>query len=273
MKRKNLKLVSAAVSAAIFAPTVYAGTSGTYIDATTGGTWGNSANWLNSTVATGTDGIANFGTLTAAESVTLDTAYTIGQLNFNNGSASYGWTLASNTLTLNTSTGQPVINAVGATDTITSALAGNQGFVKTGSGQLTFLPTGLTGTVNDSAGLLTTSGGTFSGSLIGTGGFSSGAVTTVNTGNLTAFAGTMTSSVQFSINSPVSSGVFIGTSAGAAYVDNVTGTQWVHSHTQRSGGSVWRGNGKHGIDFGPWRDPRWKIPPMMMGCSRSPKAL
>ena len=61
-----------------------------------GGSWPNSANWSGGTIAGGTDGSANFNTLTlsANATVTLDGATTIGNLNFNDlATTKHAWIL------------------------------------------------------------------------------------------------------------------------------------------------------------------------------------
>jgi fibronectin-binding autotransporter adhesin len=155
---------AAAVAAvAALAPAAHA-VDGTYINATTGGSWSVPGNWSGGNVATGQDGIANFNTLDLAadNTVHLDTARTIGRLNFAD-AGSVGastvnpnkWILdnnatAANVLTLSTSTGVPTIDVAGRNDsvgldvgdarvtqvTISGVVAGTQGFNKTGPGAL-----------------------------------------------------------------------------------------------------------------------------------------
>lgn len=164
---------SAAVALAISVGSARGGTNGTYTNATTGGTWSDPNNWLNSIVADGQDGIANFNTLdiTATNTVHLDTPRTIGTLNFADATtASNDWIVdnngtASNILTLSTSTGTPTISVTNRAATISANLAGTQGFSRSGSGTLVLAAanTGLSGPISTSgAGILQlTNGGAF----------------------------------------------------------------------------------------------------------------
>jgi len=58
--------------------------NGTWIDTSSGGLWSGTVNWSASTIANGTDALANFSTLniTADNTVHLDSARTIGSLLF-----------------------------------------------------------------------------------------------------------------------------------------------------------------------------------------------
>jgi hypothetical protein len=92
------------------------GTNGTWIDATTGGLWSNSANWAGGTIADGQNAIADFSTLdiTAENTVHLDSARTIGQIKFGDTVPSNNWTLdnngvAANVLTIAVSSSSPQI--------------------------------------------------------------------------------------------------------------------------------------------------------------------
>jgi autotransporter-associated beta strand protein len=130
-----------AIMAGLFglATTTFA-TNGTWSN-TAGGSWATSGNWSGSTIADGTDGTADFSTLTlgSAPTVTLDGARTIGNLIFGDVGNTYGWTLSTgggDPLTLAVSSGSPTITANGPINTIGLVLAGTQGFTKAGSGTL-----------------------------------------------------------------------------------------------------------------------------------------
>jgi autotransporter-associated beta strand protein len=117
--------------------------NGTWTNTTSGGLWSASGSWTGGTVANGVDATADFSTLalTGSNTVHLDSARTIGTVNFGDTGNQYGWTLdnngsLSNVLTLQTSSGTPSINVVNQTATISAPIAGTQGFNKTGAGNL-----------------------------------------------------------------------------------------------------------------------------------------
>jgi autotransporter-associated beta strand protein len=145
VRRLGLRSIALVLLIAIFSSSALAGTNGTWIDATTGGLWSNSANWSGGTIADGTDGIADFSTLniTADNTVHLDSARTIGTLEFGDTTPSNNWTLDSNgftgnVLTLAVSSGTPVSQVHNQTATLTARLTANQGFMKSGAGTLAF---------------------------------------------------------------------------------------------------------------------------------------
>jgi hypothetical protein len=85
------------------------------------GNWSTAGSWSGS-VPNGTDAIATFGNaITAGRSITVDSAQTVGTLNFNSSSA---YTIAgSSTLSLNVSTGQATINVSAGSHSISAPLA------------------------------------------------------------------------------------------------------------------------------------------------------
>ena len=124
------------------------------------GNWSDTTKWAGGTVANGIDSTADFSTvnITANQTVTLDTARTIGNLIFADAAvASNNWTLAgANTLTLAVSSGTPLINVVNQTVTISSVVGGTAGFQKTGSGSLVLSATNtVSGAVTFSGGVTT----------------------------------------------------------------------------------------------------------------------
>jgi autotransporter-associated beta strand protein len=140
MKRANWRKIAAAAAATVCAAKAFGGgTSGTW-SSTAPGVWSNTANWTNGIVANGQDGIADFSTLSLSgpNTVHLDSARTIGGLNFGDQNNGNGWTLdnngnSSNVLTLSTSTAAaPVINVNNQSATISANLAGTQGFTLNG---------------------------------------------------------------------------------------------------------------------------------------------
>ncbi len=116
--------------------------NGTWIDTTSGGLWSTTTNWSGGIVANGTDGIANFSTLniTADDTVHLDTARTIGQLEFGDTTPSNNWIVdnngnASNFLTFAVSVGSPQITVNNQTATLNLGI-GNATVTKGGAGTL-----------------------------------------------------------------------------------------------------------------------------------------
>jgi uncharacterized repeat protein (TIGR02543 family) len=149
-----------------------------------GGTWTNSANWLNGIIGTGADNTANFSTLdlTAPATVTLSGPQTIGGLIFGDTTPDNNWIVSGSTLTLAAST-TPVINVSDQTTTISSALASANGMSKTGAGILA-LSSITSGSMD-----LTANNGTLNlavpfGGLAynNTGGLANGGTLTVNSG-------------------------------------------------------------------------------------------
>jgi autotransporter-associated beta strand protein len=146
------------------------------------GNWGTSNNWSGGAVANGLSRVADFSAIniTANQTVTLDSARTIGGLRFGDLAGSQTWILAgANTLTLDGGGGiTPAIAVNQNTATISTPMSGSYGFTKTGNGTLTLNGTenvggGLTvsaGTVNISGGSTTFGSGTSSvGYLTGSG--------------------------------------------------------------------------------------------------------
>jgi len=126
-------------------------------------TWSDAARWTNNQIANGIDAIAVFDqNFSAARTVTVDMAVTLGRLRYNDsGSTYYDFTLASsggNLLNLQTSSGTPVIDINRQTVTFNTGLAGTQGFQKIGGGTLTLTSTAnsanLSGKLNVTAGML-----------------------------------------------------------------------------------------------------------------------
>ena len=108
-----------------------------------GGSWNNTVNWYNATIAESSGGTAAFTnvSLAANATVTLDGARTIGNLIFDDLSATkYSWLINSgspdpSTLTL---AGTPLLTVSnGVTAIINAPLAGTAGLTKAGSGLLT----------------------------------------------------------------------------------------------------------------------------------------
>lgn len=146
------------------------------------GNWGTSNNWSGGAIANGASRIADFGSIniTADQTVTLDSARTIGGLRFGDLSGSQNWFLSgAGTLTLDGGGGNAPLIAVNQnTATISTPVSGSSGFNKTGNGTLTLnganiLGGGLivnAGAVNITGGSTTFGNGTSSvGYLTGSG--------------------------------------------------------------------------------------------------------
>jgi autotransporter-associated beta strand protein len=131
---------------------------------TASGNWSTSNNWSGGVVANGVSRLADFSTvkITANQTVTLDSARTIGGLRFGDTSGSQTWTLrGGNTLTLDGGGGNAPLIAVNQnTATVSTPLSGTSGLIKSGNGTLALngadnMDGGLTvgaGTVNITGG-------------------------------------------------------------------------------------------------------------------------
>jgi autotransporter-associated beta strand protein len=126
-----------------------------------GGSWADSANWLNGIIAQGTDNTADFSTLSlsADATVTLDGAQTIGALIFGDQAGAHNWFLDTGTgglLTLSVSTNpSPVIIVNNQTAAIGAGLAGTQGLSQNGNGLLVLVqPVGYEDGTTNNAGTI-----------------------------------------------------------------------------------------------------------------------
>jgi autotransporter-associated beta strand protein len=124
-----------------------------------GGSWTNTANWLNTVVASGLGVTADFSSLdlTADTTVTLDGAQTAANLLFGDATPDHNWTInpgSGGSLTLAAS-GSPVVAVINQTTTIGAAVAGTQGMTKAGAGTLALTGANTyTGPTTNSAGTL-----------------------------------------------------------------------------------------------------------------------
>lgn len=110
--------------------------------------WDTAGNWLSDIIANGTDNTATFGNLSGAQTVTIDTARTIGNIGYT-GTNNFLLTIGGDeTLTMELTTGTPTIHTATRNIDITSGLAGTQGLLRTGNsanaGTLRFLTTAPT---------------------------------------------------------------------------------------------------------------------------------
>ncbi|HET6407873.1 MAG TPA: autotransporter-associated beta strand repeat-containing protein, partial [Chthoniobacteraceae bacterium] len=106
-----------------------------------GGAWPTGTNWAGGVVANGAGNIADFSTLdiTAARTVNLDGARTIGGLKFGDSNNTHDWTLATGSagpLTLDPTSGLAIVEVTNRVTNISAVLAGNEGLQKEGAGTL-----------------------------------------------------------------------------------------------------------------------------------------
>ena len=139
MKNRNQNsLLAAFISIALTAPSAFAvDTDGTW-SADSDGNWSDAFNWTGSTVADGVGFTATLGDfITGNRIITLDSARSIG--NITTLDATNDFTISgANILTLDVSSGSPTINTLeGRTLTIDSPIAGDEGLIKTSSGTTT----------------------------------------------------------------------------------------------------------------------------------------
>ena len=129
-----------------------------------GGSWANANNWLDGTIADGTDSTATFGIsiypVNATAAFALNGARTVGNLNFTAQSGPDNWTFSTGSggpLTLDNSFDFPgiTLNLANLQVTLNVVLAGNAGLEKLGAGTLV-----LTATNTYSGGTMV-SGGSF----------------------------------------------------------------------------------------------------------------
>jgi autotransporter-associated beta strand protein len=185
------------------------------------GNWGTSNNWSGGTVANGASRIADFSTIniTANQTVTLDSARTIGGLRFGDTTGAQTWTLAgANPLTLDGGGANvPLIAVNQNTATISTPLSGSYGFTKTGTGTLTLNATNAVGGgLSVSAGAVNISGGA---TVFGSGTSSVGYLT--GSGTLTMTGGTLAAAGEFRVGGSDQSGSqYVAT--GAVTVANAT---------------------------------------------------
>lgn len=138
----------AAILALAFATTPAAmGQNGAWTT-TSGGThsWDTATNWNGSTIASGTGNTASFtANIVGTQTVTLDSARTIGNITFTDSTtSSHDLTISGpSTLMLDRTAGVPIIDVTqaGRLLTISSVIAGNDGLQKNGAGTLVFSST------------------------------------------------------------------------------------------------------------------------------------
>ncbi|HEX7318165.1 MAG TPA: HYR domain-containing protein [Pyrinomonadaceae bacterium] len=190
--------------------------SGVWINAASGGLWGDGANWSGSVVANGVNSTADFNTLnlTANNTVRLNSSRTVGNIVFGdiNTSSAASWTLdgngnPANGLTLLVTSGRPTVtvNALGtgATATIATPVASASGLTKAGAGTLVLAgANNYNGPTNVSVGTL----------RLGPGGQLSTTTLDVlapaspNTASLNVAGGTVNTSGIVTVNGPAATG-------------------------------------------------------------------
>ncbi|RYD49359.1 MAG: hypothetical protein EOP85_01745, partial [Verrucomicrobiaceae bacterium] len=169
MKPKNRFLSAAPIVIALSSVIsgMAAAQSGTWTSLTAGGNWSVIANWNGGAgpIADGAGNAANFSTVdlpAGAFNVNLDSARTIGSLNFNDTDAintAGTWNLTG-AVTLTLAGASPTITA-GVATTINPVLAGTAGLVKSGAGNTVLISDNspLSGGISVTAGQLTTKNG------------------------------------------------------------------------------------------------------------------
>jgi autotransporter-associated beta strand protein len=152
--------------------------------------WSNAGNWNGGTIADGAGNTASFTgvDLVSDQTINLDSARTLGGLNFSDSDpgTSGGWFMTGSQLNLATGSTVNVSNmGFGVAANIANVIAGTEGLTKTGDGQLT-----LSGT-NTFTGGLRVNGGTVRLEIAGA---LAGQATTLNNGtvNVPASLGTVT---------------------------------------------------------------------------------
>ena len=140
------------------------------------GNWSDTANWQDGTVADGRDKTAFFTqNITAARTVTIDAARSIGNITFTDSTtASHDLTISgANILTLDVTTGTPEINVTQTGNrqlTISSVISGSDGLKKVGPGILNLTGANTyTGTTTVTDGLLSFGAANINGMGGGTG--------------------------------------------------------------------------------------------------------
>ena len=119
--------------------TVHAQTNGTWSNLA-GSSWGTATNWTGSAIAAGADAVADFSTLniTAARTITLDGARTVGLLRFGDATTvNFDQTINTGTagpLTLDSTTTTGIIEILNRTVTLGAVLAGTDGITVNNGG-------------------------------------------------------------------------------------------------------------------------------------------
>ena len=232
----------AASIAALLAATSASAQDGSWTQTTAGPfNWDDIANWSSGAgpIADGADFTASFvADITAAQTVSLNNAKTIGNITFNDATSSHDLVIGgANTLTLGVTSGSPVISVPQAARllSISSNVAGTVGLTKSGSGVLSLSGVNTYSGVTDiTAGRLaassvdalgSTSGITIGGATAAT--LSSGAsgltitapITTANSGVSSTLAFGVAANAQgnFTLNGAIGgSGNVIFTTVGAS---------------------------------------------------------
>ena len=137
--------------------------------AVSGGSWPVNGNWSNNIAANGSGVTADISevTLTATNTITLDSAVTVGGLLFGDQGNLFPWIVNAGTggsLKLD-GTNPPVINVVNQSAAINVALTGTNGLVETGTGTLTLSADApsLTGGITVNSGTLRVTASNFGG--------------------------------------------------------------------------------------------------------------
>jgi len=185
------------------------------------GNWSTSNNWSGGGIGNGLSRVADFSTLniTANQTVTLDSARTIGGLRFGDTIGAQTWTLAgTNLLTLDAGGGNtPTIAVNQNSATISTPISGTYGFTKTGGGTLTLNNTNnVGGSLTVNAGTVNLAGGS---TTLGSGTSTVGYLT--GSGSLTVSGASLATGGEFRVGGSDQSGSqYVAT--GAVTVANAT---------------------------------------------------
>lgn len=247
----RLSILATLALAAAFSACAQNGTWTNLVSGNGSGSWAAATNWNSAVIAAGADNTADFSTLDLAggSTVTLDAAWTIGNLIVADATPTTNWTFnASGTnatlpvayaLTLAASSGQPVINVSNQVATFNAAIFANNGFVKAGAGTLRFNNANtnasgwLNGTVIVSNGVLQCGN-----TSLGANGNQNGTnrVVVTNGATLEVISGIAVNNKHLTISGPGLNGT-----QGAIYANpatNTTSTRWGLSTVNDSGTSA-----------------------------------
>ena len=135
----TLRLFLAVIGVSIIAISPASAADGTWNQTAAGSySWDTAGNWVSNTIADGTDNTATFGNISGAQTVTIDTARTIGNIEYT-GTNNFTLTIGgAEALTMAVTSGIPTIHTPNRRMIITSGLQGNQGLLTTGNERLQF---------------------------------------------------------------------------------------------------------------------------------------
>jgi len=160
MNRITARNITAGLSAVFLTAALTASAADGKWNADASDNWSTASRWTNSQIADGVGAVANFSfNITAARTVTLNGARTVGRIRFNDDTtSSHDWTFAAsggNALKLEVASGSPTIDAGNRTVNFNAPFTGSQGFTMIGTSTLI-----LNTSSNNFAGKVALNGGT-----------------------------------------------------------------------------------------------------------------